>query len=100
MGQPLVSSNTFWAVYLQLIQGFRAFVGDPEMNMIVEEHRDTTIFIEQDEVEVISGLRELRNGDIVVGEQDVGGDGQRGVPHIEYALFTDDEGSTSASSSS
>ena len=87
MGQPPVSSNTFWAVYLRLLQAFRDVVSGIELAEMIAEYQEATQLTERDEISVLPGLRELRNGDRVIG-QNVH-DSQPAV--VEYADFTDDE---------
>lgn len=99
IGRPPVSSSSFWVVYLQLLQAFRA-LGNAELTPILESHQETQR-IANDGVPLLSGLRELRNGDNVVGPY-----GEPGFPNhtraesgvsesvLEYADFTDQESSS------
>ena len=64
MGEPAVSSLTFWAVYQGLLAAFHALLDDPrllEAFLTADEGAD-------DKVDILAGLWELRHGDNVVGE--------------------------------
>ena len=98
--QPPVSSNSFWTVYLQLINAFRTSLVAAEITQILDQHQQILQLAEQeDNIQIPSHLRELRNGDRIVGlgeeGQHVGGSGQadggQSAPIIEYATFTDED---------
>ena len=64
IGQPDVSSATFWTVYQELLTAFRMLPANPQLAEALlgaDEGAD-------EEVPVLTGLRELRHGDNVVGE--------------------------------
>lgn len=64
MGQPVVSSATFWTVYQELLSAFRMLPANPQLAealLSADEGADEV-------VPVLTGLRELRHGDNVVGE--------------------------------
>jgi hypothetical protein len=116
IGRPAVSSDTFWTVYLQLLGRFRALQNDPELTHVLECHREMTQRVEDEEIGLLPGLRELRNGDNVVGphgEQYIGGSQDPPIPQCmqggesntqgppivpEYTVFTDDEDSEDSDS--
>ena len=109
MGSPAVSSLTFWSVYEELLSSFRALPADPQLDEIF----NTAELGAEDRVPILTGLRELRHGDNVVGGPgyayygglesppsvsfpSVGGDGPDGkadkTPSVdlrEYADFSD-----------
>jgi hypothetical protein len=103
-----VSSNTFWATYLQLLQEFRNQVDNAAVTQILNEHQEAVQFVDEETVQILPGLRELRNGDNVVGpygDQYIGGNREPSIPHpvtmdsgdlqsaVEYATFTDEDDS-------
>lgn len=64
IGQPVVSSATIWIVYQELLSAFRMLPANPQLGealLSADEGAD-------EEVPVLTGLRELRHGDNVVGE--------------------------------
>ena len=64
MGEPVVSSLTFWTIYQDLLALFRALPDDPQLAealCMADEGAD-------EEVPILTGLRELRHGDNIVGE--------------------------------
>lgn len=64
LGKPAVHFQTFWNVYDQLLTAFRAL---PQAVPLTEALGDTDQDVEE-EVPLISGLRDLRYGDAAVGE--------------------------------
>lgn len=106
LGQPVVSSATFWTVYQKLLSAFHILPANPQLAddlLSADEGAD-------EEVPVLTGLRELRHGDNVVGGQhdgyygesenppspvddsDGGSDDSEepaGVDHREFAYFSD-----------
>jgi hypothetical protein len=64
LGQPAVSSATFWTVYQELLSAFRTL---PD-NLQLAEALLSADEGANEEVPVLTGLRELRHGDNVVGE--------------------------------
>lgn len=64
LGQPVVSSATFWTVYQELLSAFHTLPANPQLAealLSADEGAD-------EEVPVLTGLHELRHGDNVVGE--------------------------------
>jgi hypothetical protein len=64
MGQPAISSLTFWVVYVDLLAAFRALPSNPQMAealLRADEGRE-------EDMELLPGLRELRNGDNVIDQ--------------------------------
>ena len=64
MGQPPVSSLTFWAVYQDLLGLFHTLPEDPQLSGALHMADEGA----NDEVPVLTGLRELCHGDNVVGK--------------------------------
>jgi hypothetical protein len=114
LGEPLVVYKTFWPIYLQLLNCFRNSPYVRELAPIIEANEETTRVVEEDHLELLPGLRELRNGANVVGPYGTTQDNaQTGsgltadrrqhctedpetmgtTPPPEYAEFTDDEDS-------
>ncbi|KAG6818632.1 hypothetical protein H0H93_003299 [Arthromyces matolae] len=63
LGQPNVSSDTFWDVYKALLAAFREQPHDAQIeSALLEANRG-----EEDEVPLLPGLRDLRPGDSVIG---------------------------------
>jgi hypothetical protein len=64
MGEPVVSSLTFWTIYQDLLVLFRALPDDPQLAealCMADEGAD-------EEVPILTGLRELRHEGNIVGE--------------------------------
>ncbi|KII92463.1 hypothetical protein PLICRDRAFT_678606 [Plicaturopsis crispa FD-325 SS-3] len=66
LGNPLVSGDTFWAVYRSLLQAFRPFSNTP---LLADVLGDPSALPEGEleMIQILPNLRELRNGDAVVG---------------------------------
>jgi hypothetical protein len=119
IGNPLVSSDTFWETYRLLLQCFRDEVeNDAELPAILTMHCDTMqhLDVDKEEVELLPNMKPFRNGDNIIGPRGhryIGGlaqppmeglqgragleegrqdsDGKLGVVEPEYAYFTTDE---------
>jgi hypothetical protein len=63
-GKPAVCFRTFWDVYNQLLTAFRALPQTVPLAEALENADDGA----EEEVPLISGLRDLRYGDAAVGE--------------------------------
>jgi len=93
MSSPPVSGGTFWDVYSALLTSFRAAPDNPNL----EREFYLANLGADDEMELIQGLRALRNGDNIVGDA-VSLVGQDGIGFLgqedvrEYGDFTDEEG--------
>lgn len=81
MGGPAISSGTFWDIYSALLGRFRARP-EPERHSFDNAFRLANLAAGE-VMELMQGVRELRNGDRVVGDH----------AFIENyaAVFTDDE---------
>lgn len=66
IGQPEVSSDNFWPVYQQLLTAFCSLPSTANFRTAFAVANEG----EEDEVPVLEGLRDLRNGGIVVGTND------------------------------
>jgi len=64
MGQPAVSSLTFWVVYVDLLAAFRALPSNPQMAEALLRADEGG----EEDMELLPGLRELWNGDNVIGQ--------------------------------
>jgi len=94
MGEPAVSSLTFWAVYQGLLAAFHALLDDPrllEAFLTANEGAD-------DEVDILAGLQKLWHGDNVAGEygyiyygglENPPGTDEEDVDLCEYGDFSD-----------
>ena len=108
--RPTVTSDTFWNVYLQLLHEFRSLGNNPVVTQVLAEYQEMTQVVEEEDVQLLPGLRHLRNGDNIVGPNgDLYIEGLREPviprpvdqqPAIYYATFTDDEESNGSGSSS
>lgn len=96
IGSPIVDFKSFWPVYEQLLQKFiengctRDEELQNELNSVIEDSRRIS---DDDKLPLIPGLKELRNGDNVVGCQPVDGDRSTTMEFVEpeAADFTDYE---------
>ena len=87
IGSPVITFRTFWDTYRQLLYCFCQHLEtdhDEAMASLISSQRARTQEVEQDLIPLIEGLKELRQGDQVVGPSNHGGDGS------DYASFTDD----------
>ena len=64
LGAPAVSSLTFWDVYINLLAAFHALPPDPRIAEALLMANEG----EEEDMELLPGMRELRNGDNVVGQ--------------------------------
>jgi hypothetical protein len=69
MGDPVITSDTFWQIYQELLQKFKDHgIIDNDIILILENHHaHCTAIHEEEPVPILPGLRNLRNGDNVVG---------------------------------
>jgi hypothetical protein len=67
IGRPTVTSDMFWNVYLQLLQEFRSLGNNPAVTQVLAEYQEITQVVEEEDVQLFPGLRDLRNGDNIVG---------------------------------
>lgn len=65
IGSPAVSSSTFWDVYKQLLSAFRALPASPLLDEAVSA---AAACVEEEEVPLLPGLRDLRHGDDGIGD--------------------------------
>ena len=104
MDKPVVNSTTFWDIYLQMLKRFQT---NDEANMdlltVISAHSDVIRDVNDEILEVLPGLKELREGGAVVGKQHVDGDLQVASGSSVLVEFTDsdsDSGSDIADSDS
>jgi hypothetical protein len=111
IGRPAITNDTFWNVYLRLLEEFRSQRNYPAVAQALVEYQEMSQLVEKEVVEILPGLRELRNGDNIVGpygDQYIGGQREPAIPPfgdrqptvVEYASFTDEEESDGSGSSS
>ncbi|EDR02202.1 uncharacterized protein LACBIDRAFT_332541 [Laccaria bicolor S238N-H82] len=87
IGSPMITFRTFWDMYRQLLHCFRQDLEtdhDEAMASLISSQRAHTQEVEEDSIPLMEGLRELRQGDQVVGAYNHDGDGS------DYASFTND----------
>jgi hypothetical protein len=88
IGSPVITFQTFWDTYRRLLHCFQELeTHDVEMASLISSQRAQTKEVEQDLIPLIEGMKELRQGDRVIGPQpglsiDDGGS--------DYASFTDE----------
>ena len=98
LGRPQVSHDSFWDIYRQILHLFHVNGGQPEVtgssvNTLTEEldsHFDTIARISNEEVQLLAGMEELRQGGRVVG--DPGGAGTSNIPAAEFTDESSSEG--------
>jgi hypothetical protein len=105
-GSPLVSSNNFWTVYQILLADFRQVPYVAEMEHIFEEQQRLDPMKCEVDVQLIPGLKPLRNDHYlngVDGEVYLGGvrdlvgkadEIQRGIDHVEDTVLEESGGGT------
>ncbi|KAI0640541.1 hypothetical protein C8Q79DRAFT_921410 [Trametes meyenii] len=64
IGSPATSSQTVWTVYLQLLQAFRQLPNEPDLTEAIA----TRVAAEEETLELLTGLRDLRHGEVVSDE--------------------------------
>ena len=79
LGRPLVTYNSFWGIYRQLLHFFEGIV---ELDPVISAVPDTVTHIDNEELPLLPEMKELRGGDGVIGN--AGNDDG----HV-YADFTD-----------
>ncbi|EDR02915.1 uncharacterized protein LACBIDRAFT_331908 [Laccaria bicolor S238N-H82] len=87
IGSPVITFCTFWDMYRQLSYCFHQDLEtdhDEAMASLISSQHTQTQEVEQDLIPLIEGLKELWQGDQVVGPSNHDGDGS------DYASFTDD----------
>lgn len=83
----MITFQTFWDIYRQLLQCFLQDLEthDEEMTSLISSQHAEVQEVEQEIIPLIEGLKELRQGDQVVGSSTTeDGDGS------DYGSFTDD----------
>ncbi|KDR65144.1 hypothetical protein GALMADRAFT_1330174 [Galerina marginata CBS 339.88] len=65
LGRPAVSSSTFWDVYKQLLSAFRALPMTPLLDKVVLA---AAVEVQEEEVPLLPGLRDLRYGNDEIGD--------------------------------
>lgn len=90
MGSPVITIDTFWHSYRQLLQCFSdvGHVTEPDQPLVnvLDGHFGTVDLVNKENVALLPGMKELRHGGKVVGnQQDVGNESDP-----EYASFTSD----------
>ena len=94
MGDPIITHDTFWSTYQQLLQKFNDHcTSDPIVQEVIARHDDHFRSIhEEDPGEILPGLRELRNSADAVGSAaDMTGNLALVFKEPECADFTDDD---------
>lgn len=73
IGSPVVTYQTFWNTYRQLLNCFlqgsesHGHGEDSEMDLLISSQRAQMEEVEQELIPLIEGMKELRQGDQVVG---------------------------------
>lgn len=71
LGRPAISPGNFWDIYIKLVDCFHASPSDPTL---IRRDFELANLGADDEMEIMPGLRELRNLDDVVGDMAIAGD--------------------------
>lgn len=97
LGSPSISKGTFWEIYSTLLNQFRAI----PPNSGFDEAFQLANIAASDEMELMQGVKELRNGDQIVGDHAFvethaaefsdSDDLEDDREQRDYAQFTDDE---------
>ena len=110
IGQPTVTHDGFWDIYSHLLRRFHALGCAGEFAHLLEIHEESERRIQEERVDLLPGLKELRMGANVIGARGHGvradgdiletdrSDEYRSVAdELQYATFTDSEFSDSDS---
>ena len=94
IGSPVITFKTFWDTYHQLLQCFLqdSEIHDEAMSSLISSQHVQAQEVERDLIPLIEGMRELQQGDQVIGcpnEDD--GDGS------DYGWFTDESNESDTS---
>jgi hypothetical protein len=114
IGQPIVSSDTLWTIFRQLLQQFQADEEDVELMDSLVTHKDLQVGLHDEKMELLPNMKPFRNGAGIMGpkgshyagglanppggtviagfSEDGAEDGAVAQP--EYAIFTDSEDSS------
>jgi hypothetical protein len=87
IGSPVVTYETFWSKYCQLLQCFLQDLEthDEDIKYLISSQHTQAQEIEQDSIPLIESMKELRQGDQVIGPSSSMDDGDGS----DYASFTD-----------
>lgn len=79
IGSPVITHQTFWNTYRQLLNCFlqdsESHGHGEEMVLLISSQCDQTEEVEQELIPLIEGMKELRQGDQVIGAGPSTGDG-------------------------
>ena len=95
MGQPPVSSNSFWNVYQQLLSLFWGAELSDDLTKVLSDLENHTEQIAKEKADVLPGLKPLRLGATVVGDGFIDGD----ESELEVSMTESDSGEEAGSSS-
>jgi hypothetical protein len=98
IGQPVVTSDTFWEIFLTLLECLRHSADEELTGVLTDSDRQETA-AQDDGLPVLPDMQPLRNGDPVAGKRShyVGGLAASGSTQTttqeepEYADFTSDD---------
>jgi len=65
LGQPLVSYNTFWGVYRQLLHSFQGII---DLDPVISAVPGTVTRINNEQLPLLPEMKELRGGDGIIGD--------------------------------
>ena len=95
LGRPVVNFASFWGTYSQLLHQFKQCrMNEPgnDLEEVLTNHKERSQRIEEEnDVPLLQGLKELRNGDNVIGS--LAGAASSSVAFVEpeEAEFTDSD---------
>ena len=69
IGEPVVSSDTFWDIYRQLLQRFHESESDHELLPIITAHSEDMQTLEEEnaQMDLLPNMKPFRNGNNIVG---------------------------------
>jgi len=92
MGQPPVSSNSFWNVYQELLAHFQGAEPSDDLTEVLSDLEKRTEQIAKEKVDVLPGLKPLRAGvNVTVVGDGVVNDGHGNDSEIEATMTTSEE---------
>ncbi|KAI0054561.1 hypothetical protein BV25DRAFT_1922583 [Artomyces pyxidatus] len=96
IGQPVLTSDTFWDIYLDLLRELRPTLQDPTFQEMLMEHAPIEEAAKAEEIGLLAGQQDLRPGPAMIGHQALGmaadNAAEAGSIYGDFTDTEDDEG--------